>query len=214
MTRSRDDHGSAGRGNSAGPFSLYQRLMGRPAGYDQIERFTRIGRLLEAGPDDSVWGLIVVHESYLVSMQENTLRTTKSIRAWCVSILATFLLIGLAVGGLTWHAHSIDIESAFGRQIDRGVDKAFERLASQAECSAVSGQPYCDALQSVNISANKQRIVVAVAALGDDTASILASYADLTQAFTWITRLSSPQWEQIRKMSMAQAPNLKGRDAR
>ena len=214
MTRLRDDRGSAGRGNPAGPFSLYARLMGRPPGHDQIQRLTKIGQVLEAGPEDTAWGLVVVHEAYLVWMRDSVLHVTAAIRAWCVGILAMVLLVGFLMGSLVWSVRSADIEPTVARQMDRAIDRLSAKLAPPLDCGAGYGQPYCDALRIVSANANKRQIVGAVADVSDDTASILASSADLAEVLTWMTRLSSSQWEQIRKMSAAQSPSQKGREAR
>ena len=213
MTSARNDRGSAGRGNPAGPFSLYQRLTGRPVGYDQIQRFTKIGQILEVGPEDTAWGLIVAQDAYLVWIQESILRSTRMIKAWCMGILSSILLIGLLVGG-TVYARSVHIEDAVARQVDVASDKLSGQLAQQATCSTPYGQTYCDALLSVDGSVAKRQIVEAVAALSEDAASVLASTADLPQALSGLTHLNAVQWAQIRKMSTAEMPNQKGREGR
>ena len=214
MTPPRDDRGSAGRGNPAGPFSLYARLMGRPPGHDQIPRLTKIGRVLEAGPEDTAWGLIVAQEAYLVWMRDSVLHVTAAIRAWSVGILAMVLLVGFSVGSLVWSVRSADIEPTVARQMDRAIDRLSAKLAPPPDCGAGYEQSYCDALRIVNANANKREIVGAVAAVSDETASTLASSANLAEVLTWMTRLNSSQWEQIMKMSTAKTPSQKGREAR
>ncbi len=210
VTRARDDRGSAGRGNPAGPFSLYQRLMGRAPGYDQIQRFAKIGQVLEAGPHDTAWGLIVAQEAYLVWVQESALHTTKMMRAWGTVILALIVLVGLLVGG-TGYARSVQVEEAVHRQVDEAIDRLSGQLAQQPGCIMTYGQPYCDAARVVEASVAKRQMVEAVAALSDDTATKFASFPDLPQALTWTLQLSPLQWEQIRKMSTVDVPTQKGR---
>lgn len=213
MTRARDDRGSADRVSPAGPFSLYQRLTGRPAGYDQIQRLTRIGQVLQAGPEDTAWGLIVAQECYLVWMQESVLRITTMIRAWCMRILASIILVGMLVAG-TVYARSVHVEEAVERQVGGAFDKLSGHLAQQPGCITTFEQSYCDAVRVVEGSVAKRQMVAAVAALSEDTARKFASTADLPQAFTWIVHLSPPQWEQIRQISTVGVPTQKGREGR
>ena len=185
---------------------------GRPAGYDQIQRFTKIGKLLEVGPEDTAWGLIVAQEAYLVWTQESAHRTETMVRAWGIGLLTTTLLVGLVVGG-TVYASSVHVEGAVAQQVDGASDRLSGQLAQQTKCSTVYGQTYCNAVRGVDSSVAKRQVLEAIAALSDDTASILASTADLPQALSSVTHLSSIQWAQIRKMS-TEMPNQKGREGR
>ena len=130
-----------------------------------------------------------------------------------VAVLATVLLVVFSVGSLICSVRSADIEPTVARQMDRAIDRLSAKLAPPPDCGTDYEQPYCDALRIVNANANRRQIVGAVAAVSDDTASTLASSPDLAEVLTWMTRLNSSQWEQIRKMSAAKTPSQKGREA-
>ena len=185
------------RAPPAGPFALYQRLTGYPPNRDQQERLGRIGRLIEAGPDDVAWGLLVAHEAYLNLVHESTRRTARAVRTWCMGLLAAVILVACLIATTVLRGGSADFGAVVGREVARALDR--QPLASDPRpgCEVDASDEYCKATRAAGTSPSKQKVVIAASTLSEDTAIALARFPDLARTFTWMAQLTPTQWQEI-----------------
>ena len=182
-------------------------------GFDQINRFKKIGQILQARPDDAAWGFIVVNEFYLVQMQDTIAQGKMMLKVCIIGLSFIIIMLGFLLG-IQILSRPQDVASLVHREISEAVNQLSNNINQQRSCSSNYDQDLCDALKAASENPTKKTVILAAAKLNDDSTKVLASYTHLTELFTAMSQWTPIQWHEIEKVLAPPQLKQKGQNGR